>query len=243
MRFISAVFRCLVIGGLVVASFGCDNQTAQDHLQSARDSLANGESRVAVIELKNAIQKDSSLGEARALLGQLHFRSGDLASALKELERAVDLGVSNDATQLSLLRTKNGLGRYSEVLGELEERERLEPEYAVVLADAYLIAGDIERAKPLLQQGLHLPDGLFGMARVAQLENDPERAYSYLKQLDDCFKQISENPELGLTVDFITDGYRKFPQGSHLIFYKLSEENTVEIIRVLHKSMDVESKF
>ena len=65
---------------------------------------------------------------------------------------------------------------------------------------------------------------------------------NYLKQLDDCFSQLAENPELGTQVDFIAKGYRKLPQGSHLIFYRQDLEGTVEIIRVLHKSMDVESK-
>ena len=64
----------------------------------------------------------------------------------------------------------------------------------------------------------------------------------YLKQLDDCFFQLAENPELGSICDFVLKGYRKFPQGSHLIFYKHVSDNSIEIIRVLHKSMDVESR-
>ena len=63
----------------------------------------------------------------------------------------------------------------------------------------------------------------------------------YLKQFDKCFTQLSENPGLGVVCDYIKDGYRKFPQGSHLIFYKLSSSNVVEIIRILHQSMDEES--
>lgn len=64
----------------------------------------------------------------------------------------------------------------------------------------------------------------------------------YLKQINDCFTELSENPNLGLKCDYIKEGYRKFPQGSHIIFYRLSVDNIVEIIRVLHKSMDVESQ-
>jgi len=65
----------------------------------------------------------------------------------------------------------------------------------------------------------------------------------YLKLLDDCFQQLSENPDLGITCNYIAEGYRKIPQGSHLIFYKLDPEGRVLIIRVLHKSMDVDLKF
>ncbi len=65
----------------------------------------------------------------------------------------------------------------------------------------------------------------------------------YLKKIDDCFIQLSENPTLGFKCDHIAKGYRKFPQGSHVIFYKLSTKGVVEIIRILHKSMDIDSKF
>jgi len=66
---------------------------------------------------------------------------------------------------------------------------------------------------------------------------------TYLKELDNSFLQIARNPELGVTCDYIAKGYRKFPQGSHLVFYKLDDESVIEIIRVLHKSMDVVTKF
>jgi len=65
----------------------------------------------------------------------------------------------------------------------------------------------------------------------------------YLKQLDTCFSQIAKNPGLGMACDIIASGYRRFPQGSHVIFYKQGSDSVIEIIRVLHKSMDVESKF
>jgi len=64
----------------------------------------------------------------------------------------------------------------------------------------------------------------------------------YLKQFDSCFAHIAENPLIGTACDFIMTDYRKFPHGSHMIFYKQTKSGAVEIIRILHKSMDVESK-
>ena len=66
---------------------------------------------------------------------------------------------------------------------------------------------------------------------------------TYLKELDNCFSQITENPELGMACDYIVNGYRKFPQGSHLMVDKQNEENVIEIIRVMQKSVDVVAKF
>jgi toxin ParE1/3/4 len=66
---------------------------------------------------------------------------------------------------------------------------------------------------------------------------------TYLKQVDTCFMQIAQNPKLGTNCDYIKAGYRKFPQGSHIIFYRQNSESLIDIVRVLHKNMDVVSKF
>jgi len=60
---------------------------------------------------------------------------------------------------------------------------------------------------------------------------------AYLLQFDQCFHQLGDNPAMGTTCDQVRTGYRQFPQGSHLIFYKISDKDIVEIIRILHKNM------
>ena len=61
----------------------------------------------------------------------------------------------------------------------------------------------------------------------------------YLKQFDDTFHLLAENPLSGVECSYIKNGYRKFPQGSHVIFYKRADKNEILIIRILHKHMDV----
>jgi toxin ParE1/3/4 len=63
----------------------------------------------------------------------------------------------------------------------------------------------------------------------------------YIKQLDQAFSLLAENPNLGTSCDYVRVGYRKFPQGSHLIFYKHSSEASILVARILHKSMDVDA--
>ncbi len=60
---------------------------------------------------------------------------------------------------------------------------------------------------------------------------------AYLLQFDRCFRQLADNPTMGTTCDQVRPGYRQFPQASHVIFYKISDEDIVEIIRILHKNM------
>lgn len=59
----------------------------------------------------------------------------------------------------------------------------------------------------------------------------------YILQFDQCFHLLAENPKLGQACDQISEGYRQYPQGSHIIFYRLSTEGVAEIIRILHKRM------
>jgi toxin ParE1/3/4 len=70
-----------------------------------------------------------------------------------------------------------------------------------------------------------------------------EQRNVYLKQFDDSFWLLAENSALGKTCDEIRDGYRKFPQGSHVIFYRQIGNQDIEIVRILHKSMDVNPIF
>lgn len=81
---------------------------------------------------------------------------------------------------------------------------------------------------------------LLGIGRYTSRKWGKTQRNIYLKQLDNCFTQLAENPNLGVACDYIKKDYRKFPQGSHIIFYKQSLQNIVEIIRILHKSMDEE---
>ena len=65
----------------------------------------------------------------------------------------------------------------------------------------------------------------------------------YIKQFDDSFHFLADSPDAGKECGDIKKGYRKFPQGSHIIFYTQATTVKVQIIRILHKSMDIESKF
>jgi toxin ParE1/3/4 len=83
---------------------------------------------------------------------------------------------------------------------------------------------------------------LKGIAIFTEQTWGREQRNSYLTELDHAFHQLADNSKLGQTRDHIRSGYRVFPVGSHLIFYKLASDQTPEIIRVLHKRMNVSSR-
>jgi len=81
---------------------------------------------------------------------------------------------------------------------------------------------------------------LKSIAAYTQRKWGIEQRRTYLKQFDDAFHFLAETPEAGKNCDFIKLGYRKFPNVSHVIFYRSTTPNQIEIVRILHKRMDVE---
>ena len=69
-----------------------------------------------------------------------------------------------------------------------------------------------------------------------------EQRRTYLKNLDLAFHFLADNPSAGVPCHYVVEGLRKHRFESHIIFYeKVNRE--ILIIRVLHKSMDVERSF
>ena len=56
----------------------------------------------------------------------------------------------------------------------------------------------------------------------------------YLKQLDDAFKLLARQPEIGRDADDIKPAYKKFSQGSHIIFYRTGTESKIADLLIKH---------
>jgi len=83
---------------------------------------------------------------------------------------------------------------------------------------------------------------LKGIAKFTEQTWGREQRNKYLTEFDQAFHRLAENNALGKVCDHIRAGYRAFPVGSHIIFYKIGDGHLVEIIRILHKRMDVSSR-
>jgi toxin ParE1/3/4 len=66
-----------------------------------------------------------------------------------------------------------------------------------------------------------------------------EQAEAYLLSLGETMQLLAKQPGLGRTIDDIRKGYFKFTAASHIFIFRLVP-GTIEIIRILHMSMDVE---
>ncbi|MBN2654936.1 MAG: type II toxin-antitoxin system RelE/ParE family toxin [Nitrospirae bacterium] len=80
------------------------------------------------------------------------------------------------------------------------------------------------------------------IGRYTQEHWGREQRNIYLTMIDECFCQLAANPDKGKDCSHIRSSYRKYITGSHVIYYRKTIDNTVEIIRVLHGRMDVEKR-
>lgn len=78
------------------------------------------------------------------------------------------------------------------------------------------------------------------IARYTQDQWGRDQRDKYLAMLDGCFHQLAANPLIGKDCSDIRSGYRKIKAGSHVIFYRQPSVDMIEIVRVLHGSMDIE---
>ena len=68
------------------------------------------------------------------------------------------------------------------------------------------------------------------------------QADRYHRLLIDEIEYIVDNFELSRNMDHVRLGYRMSKVKSHMIFFKKSEDNTIDVIRILHQMMDVENR-
>ena len=84
-------------------------------------------------------------------------------------------------------------------------------------------------------------DDLKGIAVYTKKAWGKNQCVLYLRMLDSAFQKLSDSPEIGVKIDEIREGYFKYPVGRHLIFYRRRPKNNVQIVRILHQRMDVDS--
>jgi toxin ParE1/3/4 len=65
----------------------------------------------------------------------------------------------------------------------------------------------------------------------------PARALEYASELDRAIDFLAERPEIGTTVAGTTGADRRWPSGSHHIYYRFTR-STLRVVAILHNRMD-----
>ena len=79
--------------------------------------------------------------------------------------------------------------------------------------------------------------GIYSQNTWGKLQRD-----RYLSALDKAFHALAKDHLKGRDCGEIRDGYRKHQVGKHIIFYHEIDASLIEIVRILHERMDIESR-
>ncbi|MES2353894.1 MAG: XrtA/PEP-CTERM system TPR-repeat protein PrsT [Pseudomonadota bacterium] len=123
---IRSLKACAAFFGTIIAitlPIGCErlkNYSDADHVTRAKSFEDKGDLQSAIIELKNALQKNPSNREARWLLGDVYVRTGQGSEAEKELTQAAKLGVNPESLKVSMGRALVLQGEYKRAIDEVQ---------------------------------------------------------------------------------------------------------------------------
>ena len=143
---------------LGLAVMGQAAESVDDYYRDAQSYLAKGDTKAAVIQLKNGLQADPSHVASRLLLGQAYLRLADGGAAEKEFGRAGELGATAEQWLPGLGRALALQQNFAALLERVGVDASMRPEVqADVLAlrgDAYLATGQINEAVQAYDEAL-----------------------------------------------------------------------------------------
>ncbi|WP_323757124.1 type II toxin-antitoxin system RelE/ParE family toxin [Roseivirga sp.] len=68
------------------------------------------------------------------------------------------------------------------------------------------------------------------------------QADKYYEMLISSFQEIANNPNSGKNYEGITPNLFGVKVNRHIVFYRIVNKNYIEIIRILHESMDLKKR-
>jgi putative PEP-CTERM system TPR-repeat lipoprotein len=172
-------------------------QTADDLVKEAQADHAKGDDAAAVIQLKNALQKEPENGHARYVLGVIYKSMGNLPAAEDELHRAFVAGVKKDDIRADLAQIYLDRGEYQKIIDEIKVESGMKPliqaTILVLRGDAYLGLGQKSKADDAYAQAeaadpTYLGASL-GHARVLAAKNEIDESLSLIEGV------IQKNPK------------------------------------------------
>jgi putative PEP-CTERM system TPR-repeat lipoprotein len=169
--------RCkcfFIISSVLLSLTACDfgtNKSPEEHIEKAKSFFAEGKTSESVIELKNALQIESNLPEARWLLGKIYLQLGNGAAAFKEISQAQSLGFSHPELNKLLLQAMLLQGKNQDILDQTFSEEAMSVETLILRGNAHLGLKEFEEAKASFNEVLEIDNSSVaarkGLAQVA----------------------------------------------------------------------------
>lgn len=173
---------------LLLAACGDKPETM---LISAKDYLEKNDSKAAIIQIKNALQSNPNLPEARFLLGTTLLESGDPIGAELELRKALELKYAQDMVIPKLASAMLAQGQAKKLVDEFAKMElsqaTAKASLQISLASAYAMQGKTENSLAALNAALLAEPGyapaLIAQARQKAVQRDFDGALSMAEEV------------------------------------------------------------
>lgn len=186
-----------VLAGVLSA---CGSQDPQELIVSAREHMKKNDNAAAIIELKNALQAQNNLPEARLLLGQVLLTNGDPVGAEAELRKAREQNYKPDEVTPLLARAWLAQGQERKVT-EAFDQVRLESPQAQAdlltsLAIAWRAEEKSDKFRQRLEAALQLQPGYApALIERARLKAADRQFNDAVAELDQLLQREPQNAE------------------------------------------------
>ncbi|HOE43334.1 MAG TPA: PEP-CTERM system TPR-repeat protein PrsT, partial [Rhodoferax sp.] len=196
MKFNQSNIRTASAAVVLSLLLGACSEKPEAMLSSAKDYLAKKDNKAAVIQIKNALQVNPDLPEARFLLGSALLDGGDPIGAATELRKALALKYPPDALLPLLAQALVAQGQAKKLIDELAGTELTDPlakaSFQTTLATAYAMQGKAELSQAALSAALQAAPSyapaMVAKARQMAVNRDFEGAMALTEET------ISKNP-------------------------------------------------
>ena len=180
-----AIFASLMLSA---GLSGClKSETSASLMAQAQQSLQQGDTRAALIHLRNAASKSPADAEIRYQLARLYNDNNEPANAEKEIRKALSLNMARDKALPQLVRAMVSLDKAQAALDETaKDAEQAGGPLLAARADAWLAVGDSAKAREGYAQALAkqpgLASALLGQGNMAWMAKDGEAALALAEQ-------------------------------------------------------------
>lgn len=185
-KFSGRMFWASALSAVVVLLTACGSSSSDPRalIAKAQEHRAKNNHKAAIIELKNALQKNANNAEARYLLGMSYYDTRDYRSAEQELRRALELSYERGKVLPMLGKSLLALGEFEKVLDQVPAEEQatnnVQAEVLSIRGRAQLALRQPVKARESFEQALgkqrEFADALLGLAQLAALERKPDES-------------------------------------------------------------------
>ncbi len=177
---------------------GCTKDLSYDeYMTAAQSQIEQGDASSAIVSLKNAVRLQPKDANSRYELGSLYLNEGDLYSAEKELEKAIELGFDAPLLLPKLAKVKMLLNKFDETYDIADNSGSFDNEqYVMILTYAGLAAlsdNKKDKAEDYINQASMLSaDSLYSQVGNAWLNFSNEKYNEVFNTLDTILSESSD---------------------------------------------------